>query len=541
MKYLQKFNLFEGKEEKALEKIKKFCKDGFIAQKAVEMSPKLAVWIVNEIIKDFKRNYTALYSEKEMDDYFKNGVKNNDIKQDVFSRWNTYDKLKVQSVVDWSLSPDISPEDRDGLTKMSLNDAFNKADEWHNSLIAGGEIKDEHGKIIMTFPDGFYWIDLETCDDRDEADAMGHCGRTSKGDTIISLRDRKKSPHVTAAIGIKDDDKAIVYQMKGRNNKKPIEKYHKYIVDLLMNDDLVIDDRECTIQGFGNEYDKSEDFSPNDLDDDLKDMLLEKRPDINNPIFSDKEIDDMFEQLIDQYYIDDPDYGFRLVSWVKDVCGWDKVIECLNKRNERLFDILCEKYPDKIKFDPENFTNDADEKREIMTNIASSHIDFDMVEKKYNLDLKKASELDRWFEIFKFIGFEGMEEVLKTNGIGWDKYVEEGNIKFGIGKLKEEFITISSHWGTKITTFEYDEILDYFIPGGEEKQIEVLEELLDGSNRWTTNDKGDSIKKDDNYSDELWDIFVSSDCSYAVQNKYTRKEKEDELELNSWYEYTGYY
>ena len=44
---------------------------------------------------------------------------------------------------------------------MSLSDAYDKSVEWHESLKAGGVIEDEHGEIVMSFPDGFYWIDLE--------------------------------------------------------------------------------------------------------------------------------------------------------------------------------------------------------------------------------------------------------------------------------------------------------------------------------------------------------------------------------------------
>lgn len=159
-------------------------------------------------------------------------------------------------------------------------DSMDKAStEWHSKLRASGLVTQEDGKIIMEFPDKFYWIDLETNSADDEACAMGHCGRTS-ADTILSLRERKtegSEPHVTIAVDYVDSDDPskgyrMVYQCKGKNNKKPVEKYHKYIVDLYI---------KYGITEFGDEYQRSEDFHVEDVTDQaLVDKMLDERPEL---------------------------------------------------------------------------------------------------------------------------------------------------------------------------------------------------------------------------------------------------------------------
>jgi hypothetical protein len=135
-----------------------------------------------------------------------------------------------------------------------------KANEWHKELKSSEDlIKEETNKIIIDYGD-YYWVDLESNDCEEEGSAMGHCGRTI-ADTMLSLRERKKygiEPHATIAIDGDIDNYTEIYQIKGRGNKKPVSKYHKYIVDFLIkNEGVYIGDEE---------YDRSQDFSISDLD-----------------------------------------------------------------------------------------------------------------------------------------------------------------------------------------------------------------------------------------------------------------------------------
>jgi hypothetical protein len=152
------------------------------------------------------------------------------------------------------------------IRNLSLEDAVKLSDEWHESIASKeNEIEDESGTILMTFDDGFYWINLETTTDKDEAKAMGHCGNTNNGTTILSLR-KDKQPHVTIAW---NEDDNIFTQIKGKGNTKPVERYHPYIVDLII---------ELDVQGFKSEYNRTTDFDVDDLNDDLKQKLEDENP-----------------------------------------------------------------------------------------------------------------------------------------------------------------------------------------------------------------------------------------------------------------------
>jgi len=206
---------------------------------------------------DFNEEETQQHEEKmksRIDDYYK----------------NIFYIRSITEIVDWLKSPlrdeeivDLSQYDR-------YFDALRKARDWHKNLKASGVIINEKGNIIMSFPDGYYWIDLGKKECEDEGNAMGHCATTNH-DTLYSLR-KKQSPHVTVAIEHESDNSAIIYQMKGRGNEKPVEKYHPYIVELLaypnVSEDVKINkttNMYQIIDLISNEYKPEKDFHISDL------------------------------------------------------------------------------------------------------------------------------------------------------------------------------------------------------------------------------------------------------------------------------------
>lgn len=136
-------------------------------------------------------------------------------------------------------------------------------------------------KMILQFPDGYAWFDLETpyCDR--EAKAMGHCGNRASykhGETILSLRKLARSadgstywyPVATFIL----DDNGVLGEMKGRANEKPTEKYHPYIIALLKHD---------IIQGIkGGGYRPEANFKMSDLDHETREELLKQKPDLGD-------------------------------------------------------------------------------------------------------------------------------------------------------------------------------------------------------------------------------------------------------------------
>lgn len=139
---------------------------------------------------------------------------------------------RVNYVQDWLKSPQRGPENINLRLYNTLEDAYKASEDFHNSIAtkATGEIKDETGKIIKTYPD-FYWIDLQCNTSSAEAGAMGHCGADSRATTLYSLRDIKtKEPHVTIAYNGKNK---TILQVKGKQNVRPVDKYMNYVYDLM--------------------------------------------------------------------------------------------------------------------------------------------------------------------------------------------------------------------------------------------------------------------------------------------------------------------
>jgi hypothetical protein len=132
--------------------------------------------------------------------------------------------------------------------------------------------------IIISFPDGFAWVDLNVPKSDDEAKAMGHCGNRPSwkpGETILSLRkkisyDGKLWWHPVCTF-ILDKD-GLLGEMKGYDNKKPADEYHDYIIKLLK------DDRVQGIKGGG--YRPEENFSLDDLSFSEKQELVALKPEL---------------------------------------------------------------------------------------------------------------------------------------------------------------------------------------------------------------------------------------------------------------------
>jgi len=290
MKYIYGRNnwklILEARDNR--KKIKKFLNNEDVINWSHNLNKDYSIWIANsfkdEILKEFESEGSFKKVQTDGNKWNKNDVlrlmKNgDDVDEEKESKSDRrlymlislyYDRLmyrlasKYRYVMDWTTAILRDTGVRENLKGLSLEDAWNKSDEWHKKIANAdnGIIINEEGTILITFKDGYYWLDLETNDCPDEASAMGHCGVTNEGTTLFSLR-KNKQPHVTVAF---DEDTNEITQMKGKGNTKPNNKYHKYIVDLLINPNIEID-------GFRYEYHPEDDFQISDLDDELFEKL----------------------------------------------------------------------------------------------------------------------------------------------------------------------------------------------------------------------------------------------------------------------------
>jgi len=503
---LYNYNLYilneASKEEKIKSKILKWFSVEYIVDKAINLHPKLAIWIVNQTI-----NQTAKISEKDLKD-----TKNSDIQKIFIETWNQVISNDMAYIMDWVKSYGITTEDKQNFTKFTYDEALNKSKEWHDSLKAGGElnIEVEEGKILIQFPDGFYWVDLETNNSRDEADCMGHCGNTNMGDTIYSLRRKhtngKISCHITAAI---DSFDGIVYQMKGKNNTKPVNKYHRYIVELLIDDEL-------GLKGFGREYLIEEDFSPDDLNSELRSILLDKRPDIDTPIFSDDDINQMFGRFLENYYGFDEEYGFRSVEWVYELYDYKTVIDALDNRSDSFAKILFKEFHYKIR----NKITSNQIKFDIKTyvDIISTHVPADKYAKIFNIEIdENKPAIDNWDIIANEIGIEELRKIAKDYNI------------FYYDEIENSFKSTEEKWGRKYVEWDYDGLLNFIFSNLDEKgKMKELEKLFgyDHNNQ----------EKDGKYYDDVVDVWDTDDLHYNIEQKFTTKEKKEEMESVDYHE-----
>jgi len=175
-----------------------------------------------------------------------------------------------------------------GLRNMKYVDAQGndrKTDDVYRDLNSIGDAieaieKLPEGKPIVQFPDGTKWVILDAGGDSYEGKLMSHCGNVGGAssrpeDRLISYR----APS-TKFIGLFEPKLTFIItpqghlgEMKGKANKKPDEEYHPAIVELL---------KQPIIKGLTGEhsYLEGNNFSINDLDDDLLMDLYTARPDL---------------------------------------------------------------------------------------------------------------------------------------------------------------------------------------------------------------------------------------------------------------------
>jgi hypothetical protein len=149
--------------------------------------------------------------------------------------------------------------------------------------LEGEEIDDEWGgdemEPIIDFGDGYYWLNTHKPYCRTEGDAMGHCGNSAayvEGDNVLSLRKLIKKgndksnwlwyPCLTFIL----HKSGKIGEMKGRGNTKPEDKYHPYIIALMLN--------PIVTGVVGGGYAPERNFSFDDLTDEEKNDLFDKKP-----------------------------------------------------------------------------------------------------------------------------------------------------------------------------------------------------------------------------------------------------------------------
>lgn len=159
--------------------------------------------------------------------------------------------------------------------RQAYDDMMKARDMWYSeSRRSQHHIVRIVGKKVIEFEDGWAWWNLGVSESGEEGVAMGHCGNvqngTSDDDRIYSLRKQMgrfyARPSLTFIL-----NKGWLGEMKGRENNKPTEDYHPYIVKLLELPEVV------GIYGGG--FRPVTNFALADLAPEQKQEIMDKKPD----------------------------------------------------------------------------------------------------------------------------------------------------------------------------------------------------------------------------------------------------------------------
>lgn len=181
----------------------------------------------------------------------------------------------VSGVIDWV--NEWTQEHPGARINYTWEQAVKAADEWHKELAKGDQYSEEDPNdeglaTVKVYPDGMRWVIVRSkaCLSR-EGGLMGHCvggyyPRVEAGEVmILSLRSAKNTPHVTIELDeprldwwneiiadLNRDQKQYQFdfmqyrpqdgdvigkinQIKGKQNKAPVQKYVPYVTDLITN------------------------------------------------------------------------------------------------------------------------------------------------------------------------------------------------------------------------------------------------------------------------------------------------------------------
>jgi len=196
-------------------------------------------------------------------------------KETIHTHFENIDKLKHDlPIFVASKAPDIQTHVWGWETPKELTEKFSKMSRKWNRI--GSRAGKAYGKVFLDLPGDFAWYDLGRAYCQKEGDRMGHCGNSpSKMDqnqTILSLREKvsNQGHDVSHATFIFHKREGELGEMKGFDNRKVEEQYHKHVVALLE------DDRIKGVKGGG--YSADSNFSIYDLDEETREKLKLAKP-----------------------------------------------------------------------------------------------------------------------------------------------------------------------------------------------------------------------------------------------------------------------
>lgn len=261
--------------------IKKLGVNEYNAEALAKIAGPLSIFFANKILEKYEADY---YKSAE---FAKEVIKRDRLtiqhRMGLVNGSNSFvrERDKLRGIMDWvrvGLDGDVK-----SYQQLTFDELYDESERWHESLGIGDSKIDyiEENQIILDYRkdgEGYYWVDLGSTNCPDEAERMGHCA-SSRGN-LYSLRNFKKienkhtlnRSYLTASI----DGDGDLLQLKGAKNSKPPKEFHSLILPLL----YFKEDGEYLINGFGYEYNSTNDFKISDLTEEEIKKLYTDRPEI---------------------------------------------------------------------------------------------------------------------------------------------------------------------------------------------------------------------------------------------------------------------
>lgn len=260
------------------------------------LSDKVSVWIADTFIKEMINIYRDDIPQGEDPKRYVVGLLN-DQGPHGNDAWQVRFKPRYEYVIHWLRAP---RREQVNIRELTLDAAYDLAQEWHDSLqIRKQTDYNETGDVFIDYRNdqgvGYYWVNLHTNYCSAEAERMGHCARANTpGSELISLRRINEFGEGESYLTVDYRPGGVLGDFHRHGNKKPTSRFHRQIVDFLINTTYPV--TQLTSQGV-HRYD--ENFHLSDLSQaDLR-RVLQGNPSLRFNINDEATHPEIINALID--------------------------------------------------------------------------------------------------------------------------------------------------------------------------------------------------------------------------------------------------
>lgn len=309
-----------------------------VADWAHGINDKLSLWIANTFKNDLYAEFPA-FKEIDLDKDYTDPLNRSKKKMllQILDRWMDNRRDEYGYIMDWLRGRnEIAIEtDKIILKDLTFKQALDRSKRWHDEVakIRGGQIQGETGEVIKVFPDGFYWINLQTSYCSKESAAMGHCGNVVESRNVLYSLRKERYPYITVELNHRTGK---IRQIKGRANTRPKSDFHPYIVWFIL-------DKNLGVTGIDSIFRPETDFHVEDLSNSLLNKVIQEKPGM---VFHFDNKEEFYKKmpfdLIQKVWVDSPE---RVdIQKVGKGLGWNKAEELINHKFDGFGNYLVSLY-----------------------------------------------------------------------------------------------------------------------------------------------------------------------------------------------------